>query len=173
MLGVVSLWVGLVPAAALQLASVTPSSIPTVGGVPLVISLHGVGGRGGSDAAPQSDAVDEPGVRPLKCKLSPACSIGHFDSYEHQCSSVVHATFQSKDTARLFDAEALNSTHITCTPPAVTVAGPVHLSVGAGCTIGGGDCSNYLNLSYHALVDVVVGRRPYLNESRGVLRHGP
>ena len=39
----------------------------------------------------------------------------------------------------------------------------------AGCTVGGGNCSNYLKVTYFAPVDVVVGRRPYINESQGPL----
>jgi hypothetical protein len=136
--------------------SVLPTSVPTTGGVPLVIALNG------------SFSAAALRARPLKCKLSPACSRGHYDNYEHQCSSVVHATFQSR-AGLLFDAKLLNATHATCTPPPVVVAGPVLLSLGAGCTVGGGDCSNYLKVSYHSLVDVAVGRRPYIDESSGAL----
>eukprot|EP01052_Picozoa_sp_SAG31_P004316 SAG31_NODE_178_length_21247_cov_11.492009_2_plen_421_part_00 len=140
-----------------MLASVTPARIPTSGGVPLAIRLV------------ESALVDWAMARPLKCKLSPACSVGHYDNYEHHCSSVVWATFNTRTAALLFDAQKLNATHVTCTPPPVVVAGPVYLSMSAGCTVGGGNCSNYLKVTYFAPVDVVVGRRPYINESQGAL----
>ena len=140
------------------LTGVTPSRVPITGGVPLVIRLEPGSAVAGSTAA-----------RPLKCKLSPACSVGHYDSYEHHCSSVVWATFNTKTAALLVDAHQLNATHVTCTPPPVVVAGPVYLSMSAGCTVGGGNCSNYLKVTYFAPVDVAVGRRPYLTESQGAL----
>ena len=135
---------------------------PITGGVPLVIRLNPAG----------STVADSAAARPLKCKLSPACSVGHYDSYEHHCSSVVWATFNTNTAALLVDAQQLNATHVTCTPPPVVVAGPVYLSMSAGCTVGGGNCSNYLEVTYFAPVDVAVGRRPYLKESHNILcRH--
>ena len=67
-----------------------------------------------------------------------------------------------------FPATVLNATHLRCAPPAVVVGGAgalsVSLSNGAPYTF-----SAPLPLRYEPLVDVALGRRPYLAETQGAL----
>eukprot|EP01051_Picozoa_sp_SAG22_P004058 SAG22_NODE_209_length_15177_cov_9.282995_8_plen_407_part_00 len=65
-----------------------------------------------------------------------------------------------------FPAHAQNSTHLQCMPPAVVVGGAGQLSVSMN---NGSSFSNAVPIRYEVLMDVVIGRRPYLAETHGSL----
>jgi hypothetical protein len=65
-----------------------------------------------------------------------------------------------------FAARVQNSTHLHCTPPAVVVGGAGLLLVSMD---NGSTFSNALPIRYQPLMDVAIGRRPYLSEAQGSL----
>ena len=67
-----------------------------------------------------------------------------------------------------FPATILNATHLRCTPPHVVIGGAGALSV----SLDNGSIYTFskpLQIRYEELVDVVVGRRPYITEDEGAL----
>ncbi len=136
-------------AAPLTLASVRPASFAT--SAPTVVTVVGSGFGG----TPRGWA--------LRCRITSACPTDG-----HICTSFTHEGYGGG--ALYANATVVNDTHATCLAPAVFAPGPGLLSL---CLSQGvwlcNSPTNATRVTYHSLVDVVIGRRPYLNEQRGEL----
>jgi hypothetical protein len=99
----------------------------------------------------------------LRCRFTSACPTSG-----HTCTSFTHEGYSGG--ALYANATVLNDTHATCVAPIVAAPGPGLLSI---CLSRGVWLCNgapaAMRVSYFALVEAVLGRRPYLDEARGEL----
>eukprot|EP00039_Didymoeca_costata_P017633 m.326957 g.326957 ORF g.326957 m.326957 type:complete len:686 (-) comp16563_c0_seq2:5534-7591(-) len=82
-------------------------------------------------------------------------------------SSFLHAGYNTATTL-LFPARVVNSTHLYCNAPSVIAPGPGTFDVGIYSN-GSYEWTNAFNVSYYNLIDFVLSRRPYINETVGKL----
>jgi hypothetical protein len=132
------------------LTSASPAHFPTA--MPTLVVLQGSGFAKGA-----------PSSWHLRCRLTNACPTAG-----PRCTTFTHEGYGGG--AIYTNATVLNDTHATCIAPAVFAPGPGLLSVclNQGVWVCNGP-SNEVRISYFTLVDAVLSRRPYLNESRGAL----
>jgi hypothetical protein len=131
-----------------RLNSVIPSRVAVEGGTRVIITGSGFG-------APSDTA---------KCRIGPPPGAG---------STVVQASGYLPDANAVltFPAIVHNDTSASCTLPAVVVGGAVALAISPN---GANWATPFwfdmaLELTYIELIDVAVGRRPYITESAGSL----
>jgi hypothetical protein len=136
----------------LLVTSATPDSFATA--VSTTVTIVGSG-----------FVVGTPSGWRLRCRLESACK------GDHTCTTFVHAGYGGGTLYA--NATVINDTHTTCVAPSVFVPGPGLLSV---CLtedkpspwVCNGP-SNGTRISYFSLVDAVLSRRPYINESQAEL----
>ena len=134
----------------LAISSVSPVAFPTASAT--VVALEGSG-----------FVLGVPTGWRLRCRLTSACPTNG-----HECTTFTHAGYSGG--AMYANATVLNDTHATCVAPAVFAPGPglLSLCIDEGVWLCNAP-SNGMKISYFTLVDAVLGRRPYLNESQGEL----
>ena len=134
----------------LAISSVSPAAFPTVSAT--VVALEGSG-----------FVLGVPTGWRLRCRLTSACPTNG-----HECTTFTHAGYGGG--ALYANATVLNDTHATCLAPAVFAPGPglLSLCIDQGVWLCNAP-SNGMKISYFTLVDAVLGRRPYFNESQGEL----
>ena len=138
----------------LVISSASPAAFPTAS--PTVVTLEGSG-----------FVLGVPANWRMRCRLTSACPTSG-----HECNTFTHAGYNGGTLYA--NATVLNDTHATCVAPAVFAPGPGLLSLCTNRFTSGTfwPCdapSNGTQISYFTLVDAVLSRRPYLNESQGEL----
>lgn len=131
-----------------NLTQLSPSNFPTIGGTVLTVAwsesaeLHGHVGS--------SDGVK---TNITLCRIT--STVGH-PSFSHAGYGAV--------SVHLFSATPVNDTAAVCTAPTVLAPGTGTLDVSFD---NGTQWTNALPMAYFTLIDAVVARRPYLNETEG------
>jgi hypothetical protein len=109
------------------------------------------------------------GVVAAVCRInSPPTGGTTFRHGGYLCGKAVEGNVNCVGDHIDFPATLLNATHLRCAPPAVVVGGAGALSV----SLSNGTAYTFsapLPLRYQPLVDVALGRRPYITEARGAV----
>ena len=125
--------------------------------------------EGGDSVLVTGEALIRAGSTGAVCRINSPLSGGTtFRHGGYACGKAVEQNVNCVGDRIDFPATVLNATHLRCTPPAVVVGGAGALSV----SLNNGSIYTFskpLHIRYEELVDVAVGRRPYITESEGAL----